>query len=55
MLPDIAVMWRGGDGREVLTNAAGCHVCGNHDGTLAGLELVKNPITFVLLLVSVNG
>ena len=37
------------------TNTTGCHVGGNHDGTLAGLELVENPIALLLLLVAVNG
>jgi len=53
----------GGDGRRKRgwrgvcnhTDAAGCHVSGNHDRALAHLELVENPVTLVLLLVTVNG
>ena len=45
---------RGGDG-VILTDTTRSHVSGNHDGALVGLELVENPVTFVLLLVTVNG
>lgn len=31
------------------------HISGNHDGRSARLELSKNPISLLLLLVSVNG
>lgn len=37
------------------TDAAGCHVSGNHDGALAHLELVEHPVALVLLLVTVDG
>ena len=50
--------WKGGGGGELLldhTNTTGCHIGGNHDGTLAGLELVEYPVAFVLLLVAVNS
>ena len=36
------------------TNATGSHISGHHNGTLSSLELVKNPISFVLLLVAMN-
>lgn len=39
----------------ILTNTTGRHISGYHDGALSGLELVKNPVTFVLLLVSMNS
>ena len=37
------------------TDTTGSHVGGNHDGALASLELIENPVTLVLLLVTVNG
>ena len=37
------------------TNTTGCHVSSNHDWALAGLELVQNPITFVLLFVAMDS
>lgn len=37
------------------TNTTRSHVGSNHDGALASLELVQNPIALVLLLVAVNG
>lgn len=39
----------------ILTNTTGRHIGGYHDGALSGLELVKNPVTFILLLVSMNS
>lgn len=30
-------------------------VGGDHDGALAGLELIQDPVTLVLLLVTVDG
>jgi hypothetical protein len=39
----------------VLTNTTGSHVGGNHDGALALSELVENPVSLLLLLVTVNG
>src|SRR5271155_2856438 len=44
-------------GRVVInhTNTTGCHVSSNHDWALAGLELVQNPITFVLLFVAMDS
>ena len=53
--------WRllgeGARGRAILihTDTTGGHVSGDHDGAFAGLELVKDPVTLVLLLVTVNG
>lgn len=38
----------------ILTNTTRGHVSGHHNGALVGLELVKDPITLVLLLVAVN-
>lgn len=37
------------------TNTARCNVGSNHDGALASLELVQNPVTLVLLFVTVDG
>jgi hypothetical protein len=37
------------------TNTTGCHVSSNHDWAVAGFELVKNPITFVLLFVAMDS
>lgn len=37
------------------TDTTACYVGSNHDGRLSGLELVQNPVTLVLLLVSMNG
>jgi hypothetical protein len=37
------------------TDTTGSHVGSNHDGALARLELVQDPIALVLLLVTVNG
>jgi hypothetical protein len=51
----------GGDDRgrkEALlnhTNTTGSHIGGNHDGALAGLELVENPVALLLLLVAVDS
>ena len=47
----------GGRGRVVInhTNTTGCHVSSNHDWALASLELVQNPITFVLLFVAMDS
>ena len=36
------------------TDATGGHVGGNHDGALARLEFVEDPVTLVLLLVAVD-
>lgn len=36
------------------TDTTRCHIGSNHDRALAGLELVQNPVTLVLLLVAVN-
>ena len=46
-----------GKGMGVLfhhTNAARGHIGRNHDGALASLEFVEDPITFVLLFVAVD-
>lgn len=47
--------WGRGRGGSILTNTTRSHIGGNHDGALSTLELVKDPITLVLLLVSVDG
>jgi hypothetical protein len=39
----------------VHTDTTGSHISGHHDGALALLEFVENPITFLLLLVTVNS
>lgn len=39
----------------VLTNTTGSHIGGNHDGALALSELVENPVSLLLLLVTMNG
>lgn len=44
-----------GRGGSILTNTTRSHISGNHDGTLSTLELVEDPITLILLLVSVDG
>lgn len=36
------------------TDTTGGHVGGYHDRTLSGLELIQNPVTLVLLLVTVD-
>jgi hypothetical protein len=46
-----------GDGGRrglILTDTTGSHVGSNHDRALSGLELVEDPVSLVLLLVSVN-
>lgn len=45
---------RGGALFLVHTNTTGCDIRSNHDGALASLEFVENPVTFVLLLVTMN-
>jgi len=45
----------GGEGVIVHTNTAGGNISCYHDGALARLELVQDPIALVLLFVSVNG
>ena len=47
----------GGEAREFYhhTNATGGHVGGHHDGALAGLELLQDPVALALLLVTVDG
>lgn len=37
------------------TDTTRSHISGNHDGALALLEFVENPVTFLLLLVTVDG
>jgi hypothetical protein len=39
----------------VHTDTTGSHIGGHHDGALALLEFVENPVTLLLLLVTVNG
>ena len=36
------------------TDTTGSYISSNHDGTLASLELVQDPVTLVLLLVTVD-
>jgi hypothetical protein len=46
-----------GDGEKrglILTDTTRCHVGSNHDRALSGLELVEDPVSLVLLLVSVD-
>lgn len=40
---------------EIHTDTTRGDICGNHDGALARLELVQDPIALVLLLVTVDG
>jgi hypothetical protein len=52
--------WGGKEGGRVLgvcnhTDTTGSHVGGNHDGALARLEFVQDPVALVLLLVAVNS
>ena len=50
--------WEGkGEGELLLdhTNTTGCHIRGNHDGTLAGLEFIEYPVALVLLFVAMNS
>ena len=37
------------------TDTTGSHVSSNHDGALASLEFVQDPVTLVLLLVAVDS
>jgi len=37
------------------TNTTGSHISGHHDGALARLEFVQDPVTLALLLVTVDG
>lgn len=37
------------------TNTTGSHISGNHDGALSGLEFVQDPVTLILLLVTVDS
>lgn len=39
----------------IHTDTTGSHVGGHHDGALSSLELVQDPVTLVLLLVTVDG
>jgi hypothetical protein len=52
MLEVAEVGWGWG---RIHTDTTGRNVRGNHDGALAGLELVQDPVTLVLLLITVNG
>src|ERR1700761_5720063 len=45
----------GGELFSVHTDTTGRNVRSNHDRALAGLEFVENPITLVLLLVTMNS
>ena len=46
---------RDGDLQYDHTDTTGSHVGGHHDGTLALLEFVQNPVALVLLFITVNG
>lgn len=46
---------RGRGGEDIHTDTTGGHIGSHHHGALAGLELVEDPVTLVLLLVTVNG
>jgi hypothetical protein len=46
---------KGGVWFFVHTDTTGRNVRSNHDGALAGLEFVENPISLVLLLVTMNS
>lgn len=37
------------------TDTTGSHIGGHHDGALALLEFIQNPVTLLLLLVTVDG
>lgn len=37
------------------TNTTGSHISSHHDWALARLELVQDPISFILLFVAVNS
>jgi len=39
----------------IHTDTTGGNVRGNHYWAFAGLELVQDPVTLVLLLITVNG
>ncbi len=47
--------WGGGGEEFNHTDTTGSDISCNHDWRLSGLELVQNPISLVLLLVSVDG
>lgn len=39
----------------IHTDTTGGHIGGYHDGALAGLELVEDPVTLVLLFVTMDS
>lgn len=39
---------------QILTDTARRYISRNHDGALACLELVEDPVAFVLLLIAMN-
>lgn len=39
----------------IHTNTTRGYVSSNHDGALASLEFVQNPVTLILLLISMDG
>jgi hypothetical protein len=48
----------GGKGEKAQfyhTNTTRSHISSHHDGALARLEFVQDPISFLLLLVTVDG
>lgn len=51
----LEVAREGGQRGLILTDTTRRHVGSNHDRALSGLELVEDPVSLVLLLVSVDG
>lgn len=48
--------WGRREGRDIiLTNTTRGHIGGHHDGAFGGLKLVEDPVTLVLLLITVDG
>lgn len=49
--------WEQGAGGQFCnhTNTTGGYISSHHDWTLSVLEFVQDPITFILLFVSVDG
>ena len=52
---EVAEELGGGAGGKIHTNTTRSNVRGNHDRRLAVLELIENPVAFVLLLVAVDS
>lgn len=51
----LEVAREGGQRGLILTDTTRRYVGSNHDRALSGLELVEDPVSLVLLLVSVDG